>query len=62
MNARRERRPTFCVEDDDRRLLTFGPESYLDYEYSPDGNWLTLTLPDGTGDPHRRTFFIGYPA
>jgi hypothetical protein len=55
-------RPTFCVFDDDAgHVRSFGPEEYLDYEYSEDGAWLYLTLEDGDTEV-RESFYIGYPA
>lgn len=58
-----ERRPTFCVFDDDAgHVKSFRPDQYVDYEYSPDGSWLYLSLDDGKGGLVRESFFIGYPA
>ncbi|WP_439025674.1 hypothetical protein [Haloarchaeobius sp. DT45] len=56
-------RPTFCVEDDDAgRFVEYGPDDYVDYEYSDDGNWLVLTVEGDDGLLTKKRFFIGYPA
>ncbi|WP_267642642.1 hypothetical protein [Haloarchaeobius amylolyticus] len=55
--------PTFCVEDDDAgHVEEYGPEDYVDYEYSEDGNWLVLTVETDDGLLAQKRFFIGYPA
>ena len=55
-------KPTFCFEDVHDRLWTFGPDDYERYEYSTDGNWVTLECREADGRLVRRSFFIGYPA
>lgn len=55
-------RPTFCVFDDDAgHVRSFGPEEYVDYEYSDDGCWLYLTVEED-GERVKESFYIGYPA
>ncbi|WP_435360863.1 hypothetical protein [Haloarchaeobius sp. DFWS5] len=56
-------KPTFCVRDDDEAdaFVEYGPEDYVDYEYSDDEHWLILTFEED-GLLVERRFFIGYPA
>jgi hypothetical protein len=52
-------KPTFCIEDPEEGSLVFRPDDYDDYEYSGDGDWLTLYF-GGADAPHKRTFWIRY--
>ncbi|MCT9095952.1 hypothetical protein [Haloarchaeobius sp. HME9146] len=55
--------PTFRVADDDAgHVVEYGPDDYVDYEYSDDGNWLVLTVETEDGLLAEKRFFIGYPA
>ena len=53
-------RPTFCIEDPKEGSLVFRPDDYANYEYSRDGDWLTLYFDEGENTTRKRTFWIRY--
>ena len=53
-------RPTFCIDDPEQGTLVFRPDDYADYEYSRDGDWLTLYFDERENATRKRTFWIRY--
>lgn len=62
-----KRKPRFSLEDPEAGSVVLHPEDYEDYEYSADGDWLTIYFGEEAEvpfveerNPEKRVYWIRY--